>query len=157
MPSGAGTFWCLQHAAGLPGQTEMNWNQKSTLQEENSGAVSDLALVAISKPRAVMEVHADPTAFRCEAFFVGSTVDAHRAAIDAAPHETLNSHWEFICGKSNQHSFIVILGCTQTSISPSSLLTISKEKRKEKKNSLFCKMVFAKTVCFKLDNDIVLA
>ena len=120
-------------------------------------SVTLLLLPSVNSGQLFMEVHADPTAFRCQAFFVGSTVDAHRAAIDAAPHETLNSHWEFICGKSNQHSFIVILGCTQTSISPSSLLTISKEKRKEKKNSLFCKMVFAKTVCFKLDNDIVLA
>ena len=35
-------------------QAKQNWNQKTTLQEENSGAVSDLALVALSKLRAVI-------------------------------------------------------------------------------------------------------
>ena len=114
-------------------------------------SVTLLLLPSVNSGRSFMEVHADPTAFRCQAFFVGSTVDAHRAAIDAAPHETLNSHWEFICGKSNQHSFIVILGCTQTSISLSSILTISKgkkgkEKKRKEKHSLL-EDGFCETVC----------
>jgi hypothetical protein len=61
-----------------------------------------------------MEAHTDPTAFRCQAF-LGSAADAHRAAVDATRHETdsiLTGH--DMSGKSNQYSFIVVLGCTQT-------------------------------------------